>query len=287
MKRMPRRGFCNVDTSIRIAAALTENRLSSQSTTLEKSCLAIGIHKGGSTMLHDFLQIYLNNPGKTYHYSRLDIPSVLFHSLGLTDEEFDDVDLIPRFLTTNQSCCFFGWRNIPMSFLRYKSALSNFPSVVLIRDPRDCVVSAYYSFLKNHCLPRNHNSTAAKEIIEEREKSAGMSIDQWALKNVARFTNELSRIALFMHHNMRIYRYEDIWESKGEFLSSVIGNLGLPFSEPAFQNAFDRINIAPGTDRRGHVRQGKPGDHRAKLSPETIDQINLRYQSLLSFFGYH
>lgn len=270
-----------------ISNALGSPRITSAENILSNSCLAFGIHKGGSTMLHSFLRVYIEVAGKGHVCKRLDIPGLLFNELGFSDEMFDDLDVIPRFILTSSPQCFSGWRNIPISFLRYKPSLSCMNSVALIRDPRDCAVSAYYSFLKTHCLPSDKESPAGKLILEERLISQGMTIDEWVLQNIHRFTGELTRIAFYLNCNMRVYRYEDIWDHKHKFFRSVIQSLGLPHSDVAFENAFTRVNIKPGIDKRNHVRKGTPGDHREKLKPQTISEINEIIIDLLRFFNYY
>jgi hypothetical protein len=253
--------------------------------------LALGVHKGGSTMLHAFLDLYANILSKSKSEEKinnLQLPRLLFQKLGVTDDDFDQEKLIPEIIQFFEyPVCFSGWRQVPMSFLSHKYFLSQIPAVCLIRDPRDCAVSAYFSFLNTHRLPNDTKSKAAQQILDERKVSKNMTIDEWVLVNAERFFNECSRVALFLHPNLRLYRYEDIWYHKQEFLQSVINDLGFPFSETIFLRSFEKINIQPGSDTRGHVRKGTPGDHREKLKESTRRQLFDQYQSVLSFFDYH
>jgi len=254
--------------------------------------LALGVHKGGSTMLHNFIKAYSilwnNQNNADEKINNLNIPHFMFSRLGITDMDFDEEKIIPDImLSAEYRTCFSGWRQVPMSFLSHKHFLSQIPSVCLVRDPRDCAVSAYFSFLKTHRLPKDAESKAAKKILDERKSSLNMTIDDWVLDNTHRFSNEMSRVALFLHPNVRLYRYEDIWDHKEKFLQMVVNDLGFPFSKSVFQKAFDRINIKPGLDPRGHVRKGTPGDHREKLKESTRRDLFDQYQSVLSFFDYH
>ena len=71
----------------------------------------------------------------------------------------------------------------------------------------------------------------AQKILDERRLSQNMTIDDWILGKANRFFNELSRVALFLHPNLRLYRYEDIWIDKQNFLQMIVNDLGFPFSE--------------------------------------------------------
>lgn len=255
--------------------------------SLPMSCLALGVHKGGSTLLHNFLRIYIKTLELECRPKSINISTILFRDLGLTDQQFDYLSVIPRIIIDNHGRCYYGWRQIPLSFLRFKSKLSTLPAVALIRDPRDCAVSAYFSFLKTHKLPKDENSPAAQKILEERQSSANKDIDEWVLENISRFTGELSRIAAFMHPNLRLYKYEDIWCYKKTFFHEVIEHLALPYDEKAFIAAYKATDIQPGKDPSGHVRKGTPGDHREKLTNTTQINITKAHSDLLTLFGYY
>lgn len=253
---------------------------------LPASCLALGVHKGGSTMLHNFLRLYIRNLDSAWRPKSINISTILFRDLGLTDQQFDDLNVLPRIINENHGRCYYGWRQVPFSFLRWKAKLSNLPAVSLIRDPRDCAVSAYFSFLKTHKLPKDESSPAALKILEERKKSANKDIDEWVIQNISRFTGELARMAAFMHPRLRLFKYENIYGYKQAFFREVIDHLNLPHCEKAFVAAFEATDIQPGKDPSGHVRKGTPGDHREKLNEETQAYVNTKYQDILELFDY-
>ena len=129
--------------------------------------LAFGVHKGGSTMLHNFIKIYAELWNKQndadQKINNLNIPNLMFSKLGITDVDFDEKKIIPDIILSSEyQTCFSGWRQVPMSFLSHKYLLSQIPAVCLVRDPRDCAVSAYYSFLKTHRLPNDNCIQSSK-----------------------------------------------------------------------------------------------------------------------------
>ena len=250
------------------------------------SCIAFGVHKGGSTMLHSFLEVYFDCLGPDRAQASVSLPNLFLSKLGLTISSFDRIEAIPQFILKNPGCCYYGWRNIPASFFGFKARLSRIPAICLIRDPRDCAVSAYFSFLNTHVLPNDLNTQAARDLLLERQMGAGLSIDQWVLDNIARFMDELTRVTAFLHARMKVYRYEDVWASKKFYMSDMVHSLGLPYVQDAFEKAYARIDIVPGCDPRGHVRQGSPGDYLLKLNSSTIDTITAEYRDVLSLFDY-
>ena len=76
--------------------------------------LALGVHKGGSTMLHNFIQQYakLWNQQSSIcaKINVLDIPNLLFTELGIPASDFDEETIIPDIILSRgyQSCFLVG-----------------------------------------------------------------------------------------------------------------------------------------------------------------------------------
>lgn len=243
-------------------------------------CFAFGMHKGGSTMLADFLNIYTGMA----NMKSISISDLLFQK-GVGDDNYRNDYRIKDVL--DEKFLFYGFRYVPEFILANKAKFINSKSIILIRDPRDCVVSAYYSFLKSHVISSGDETDAAFVIRQEREKHAETSIDDYALSEMYRFVGELCGYAYFMHENALLFRYEDIIFDKRNFFMKVVGHLGLSFQEKAFETALGRVDIVPTQEQADkHIRSVKPGNHREKLSQEAIRELNRRYSEVLSLFGY-
>jgi hypothetical protein len=241
---------------------------------------AFGMHKGGSTMLSDFFQIYTG----LVKINSISISNLLFHH-GISDDDYRKNHLIGDVL--NEKFVFFGYRYVPDFMLANKAHYLNRRAVILVRDPRDCVVSAYYSFLKSHTISSNENSDAAKNIQMERDKFVDASIDEYALSETHRFVDELCGYAYFMHENAMICRYEDIIFDKRTFFTKALQHLNLPLVESALDTALSRVDVVPDKEQSDkHIRSVKPGNHREKLSKETIMSLNKKYSDILSLYGY-
>ena len=241
---------------------------------------AIGMHKGGSTMLQDFFQIY----SARSQIRSISISNALFKH-GISDDEYTvNNNLVPL---TLEKYLYFGFRYVPGFMLANKSRYLNYKGIALARDPRDCVVSAYFSFLKSHVVMSGAETSAAQQIEAERSRHAASSIDEYALSEIGRFTEELCGFAYFAHENVKIYRYEDIIFDKRPFFKEAIEFLGLEWNESSFEAALNRVDVLPDAERPdAHIRNVRPGNYKEKLQPETIARINARYRSVLDLFGY-
>ncbi len=241
---------------------------------------AFGMHKGGSTMLADFFNIY----AKLLNLSAISISDTLFYK-GIGDEAYRNDDRICDLL--DDKFVYYGFRYIPDFMLANKARYLNRKAIMLVRDPRDCVVSAYYSFLKSHRVVSESGTDAALSIQKERDEHAQSSIDDYALSETIRFVEEMCDYAYFMHENARLFRYEDIIFNKRTFFTEVINHLGLPLVESAFEQALKRVDVLPDKEQADkHIRSVKPGNHLEKLSKETVSELNRKFSDVLSLFGY-
>ena len=106
-----------------------------------------GIHKCGSSLLN---MIFVDICGI------LDIPSVAIPELafeqGIPTETYDNCLALNS--TIADGYCHRGYRHFPL-FLKENQLLAQRKKILLVRDPRDAIVSAYFSFAKSHILPES------------------------------------------------------------------------------------------------------------------------------------
>lgn len=239
-----------------------------------------GMHKGGSTMLHKFTNLYTKKAG----IKSISIGGELF-GIGVGDHAFTQNRGLSGLL--NEKFVFYGFRYVPAFMLLDKSRFLNSRAVLLIRDPRDCVVSAYYSFRKSHVVLSESDTDAAQQVLRERRIHQQTSIDDYARSEMHRFVEELTHYAYFAHENLKVFRYEEVVFAKEPFFKEVIAHLELPFDKDAFASALTEIDVIPTEERQNeHIRQVVPGDHRNKLKPATIETLNSRFEQVLKLYGY-
>lgn len=255
-------------------------KLSVENYKPEYPCFVFGMHKGGSTMLHDFFNIICNKA----KIRSVDAPGIAFVS-GVSDEDFNNnLELAELF---KDNAVYFGFRYIPFFLLQKKSHFLNHKSIILLRDPRDCVVSAYYSFLKTHPLSNDINSGMSKQIIKERIENENTNIDSYCKKEIHRFVQEIIEYVSFCNPNTKVYRYEDIIFKKREFFEDVLDHLGLDVSSDIFDFALSEVDVVPKKENNNsHIRSVKPGNHTQKLKKDTINEINAKHKIILNLMGY-
>lgn len=238
------------------------------------------LHKCGSTMLTNMIEAALKSAKEPY----LNMPETFFNASvpdGLWRRENALLQAIEPGVT------YTGFRYLP-GFIN-RPVLRQGKSVLLVRDPRDALVSAYFSFGANgsHRLPGNGTGAAAEALSKEQAKTADMSIDAWVMQRAPVVAKEFMRYAPHVGQpDFRLFRYEDVLFDKARLLADVFAHFGLPLPANAAAIA-ERHHVLPGKeDPSKHIRKATPGDHRDKLTPETIAELDRILAEPLRFYGY-
>jgi hypothetical protein len=182
---------------------------------------------------------------------------------------------------------FGGFRSFPPRMTMPKWASGNI--VLLVRDPRDMVVSLYFSEKYSHTPPGTELSPLQYEqFLEERAKSLSSELEQFCLGKAPLVSNQFNVI----HHKLdglkhQIYRYEDVIFEKRKWLDDMTDYLKLEVAEATIAAVAARHDIVPSAeDPFQHIRKVKPGDFREKLKPETISALSEAFAHILDRYGY-
>jgi len=160
---------------------------------------------------------------------------------------------------------------------------------VVVRDLRDTVVSAYFSFSISHGM-------VDRTGVDLRRLLSSLTPEQGLLYLIDRWLNEPARIQLsWLEAGHRLIRYEDLLENDVEILEHVLLDdceLGVPRAD------FRRIvgskrfaELASGRSRgtedlSAHLRKGVAGDWRNHFSDRVTEAFKARYGGVLVATGY-
>ena len=159
---------------------------------------------------------------------------------------------------------------------------------IVIRDLRDTLVSAYFSFKFSHPILTRDNQQV-REALAPLDPEAGM------IFLLDRFLTSCANIQLsWLESDELVLRYEDLLQSDVEILSSaLIDRCGLDVEPDQLRavivaNRFENIAGRPRgqEDRSAHERKGVAGDWRNHFTPRVTQAFKARFGGLLVATGY-
>ncbi|MEK6233849.1 MAG: sulfotransferase domain-containing protein [Planctomycetales bacterium] len=166
-----------------------------------------------------------------------------------------------------------------------------------LRDPRDILVSAYFSFGWMHVQPQGMSD---EEWTNYQDHIQNQTADEYALANQATLWDRIAPLLDVVDSlpNIHVVRYETMVLNYREWLGEFQEAFGLSQDElddyhQRHKAEFENIaELTPEKIQQGdckgpdfHKRKVYPGDYLDKLQPETIVALNKTFAPLARF-GY-
>jgi len=241
-----------------------------------KSVLALSMHKAGSSIADNIFTEVCAARGYDIDRIALQVPSQpmpepdFFHSY------------VPKM---REAGVYYGMARDPAS--HDLSILPKLKLIVQVRDPRDCIVSAYFSYRQSHEVP----SDPAKRAEHAARQAELQTVDitrfclDWPL--IYRDRMQIMADILTAHDDILLLHYEEMVRAPQVWLHRCLTFLDQPMT-PELESAlapYMDFDVAEENVRR-HKRQVTPGDHRRKLDGATIAQMSRVLDPVLTQFGY-
>lgn len=233
------------------------------------------LHKAGSAFASEVLRnIFIDNGWKSY-----DFATEAFDA-GLS--EYDAVKENLRHFKEHHA--FFG--PLRAESVSLVPTLPNLTPIIHIRDPRDCLVSYYYSICYSHVLPgpgpaRNH-------LLRMREHYKSVGVDEFCLEVMTNGDRSfrLLRAAAEANSDAIVSRYEHMVADLTNWLKDLVRRLPITVAHDRLVS-LEAENAAPATENvHSHKRQVKPGDFRRKLRLSSQEMLTEFFSDDLRYFGY-
>ena len=182
--------------------------------------------------------------------------------------------------------CYSGFRSLPPFLMGVIGGMKQ-RKILIVRDPRDMVVSLYYSMKYSHKLDEI-GTPSFKLTMRMRRSDTAQSIDDYCLFNSSIYNARLYDYFEVLHDpETRVLRYEDFIYDKMALVSSICDWFSIDLSLERKQAIAAHFDYVPAQELPlEHVRQVHPGDHGRKLQPQTIDALNAVFARFLATFGY-
>lgn len=242
----------------------------------QRSVAFVTMHKAGSTVADQILRLYAETIGLTpANFAEA------ARSFDVQEGEF----CIANAAKVSQPGYYFGpFRGI------YTGEMGGFGDnrlIVLIRDPRDCICSSYFSLGWSHRVPPQGSNQ--EEFLERREKIRRRSIDQYARGSMRGYLRRLNVIRRIVdaHDEVLLLKYETMVEHTGAWRAEIERFLGVTPDAGLEAALRERLDFSVDSeDPARHKRQVTPGDHQRKLEPATVALMNETLAPVLERFSY-
>lgn len=255
-----------------------------ETTSDQPSTYLVGIKKGGSTLLAKVMRDiapYADRPVFEY-------PAVAFLEGLPGTRTIDDIDGALR--KPGYIYGVFRWAPesdlFDLGSLQQEDGRRTAQFLLLFRDPRDVLVSLYYSDAKSHPIPKT--GLLRDQMLKKREELEAISLDEYVLIQAPAYLRHFYRtLQLETIPGVKVLRYEDIIYDKKQLVSTVADVMNAELEPSIVEEIAKRHDQIPSHEKEdSHVRQVHPGNFRKKLKPETIDELNKIFSVILGKLGY-
>jgi len=177
------------------------------------------------------------------------------------------------------------------SFHRGIRNLEDFKILLVLRDPRDVIVSSYFS-LYSHVFPLGEGAKKQKQRMERRKFLLNSDIDTYVIQKIKNRPNYMDRFddycsQLLGKPNVLFLKYEDMVFQFESWLDRLLDFFDLKISPHLRREVLQLADFSVDKENRySHKRQVFPGDYRRKLKKETIAFLNAQTEDILHKLDY-
>lgn len=238
----------------------------------------LGIRKSGSSIFNSICA----DLAKVNGYRYVDVAGKLF-AAGVIERIWGPDPEIETLLRPGN--LYGGFRSLPPA-LAASPVFKSARKAVLVRDPRDVLVSEYFSNAYSHTLPTE--GQGKDRFAMEREKARSAELNDYVrgrIKDIKRTSAPF--LALKDDANTAIFRYEDVIFHKDVLIRGVCRFFGWTASDELIRQILSWADVRPDVERPTEfIRRVTPGDYKEKLLPDVSAEISHELTDFMTAYGY-
>jgi len=244
----------------------------------EPPLFILSVRKSGSTMLNKACRQLAHHN----NWKFVDVPAAMFANNIPASDWIREPTLKDIVRPGN---VYGGFRNFPAGMAAAELFVSG-RKVLLVRDPRDALVSEYFSNAYSHSIPAE--GEARQDMLSRRAVALGSAIEDYVLRMAPALKRTLAEYTcLGRDDRLLTFRYEDVITRKDKLLTDICAFFGWTLSDQQLRQILGWADVIPTEERPTEfVRKVTPGDHIEKLSAETIDRLDRLLSEEMTYYGY-
>jgi hypothetical protein len=182
-----------------------------------------------------------------------------------------------------------GFREMPLVLLAEK-LFERAPKILMVRDPRDALVSEYFSNAYSHPIPNQTAESSDTKALMERQRQQALTNgpDKFVLDRALGMARTMMEFgAVVKSSTTLVVKYEDYIFNKRQLICSLAQHFSWKVDEDSIAEILGWADVRPQTENpHAFIRKVTPGDHREKLRPATIATLNGLLAPALKLFDY-
>ena len=208
-------------------------------------------------------------------YKHVNFDSYFYHLDKDTDIEYEKIFSKNTF---RESGFIYG----PMRHYQPIPEINKYKTLLILRDPRDVLVSHYYSAKYSH-------EVSTTKMLQKRRMTQGQDIDEFVLERLEEFAKiyEQYKLNILPLEGTIFVRYEDMISNPKDFIIKLYKilniNIDIEHIEEIVRN---RMAMPKREDKYSHRRSGKSGQYLEKLNSKTVKAINSRLANVIDAFDF-
>jgi hypothetical protein len=241
-------------------------------------CFVFGVRKSGSSIFNSIVQALAMRHGLPF----ADVGGELFKA-GITVARWQPDPALGQVLRPGN--VYGGFRNFPLGLTGHP-LYQRAAKALLVRDPRDALVSEFFSNAFSHSLPEA--GEARDKMLALRREAQAQSIEAFVLARAPQLARTLTEYLPYLNDpGWRLFHYEDVILDKRRWMMDLCAHFGWPFDAQHAEQVLGWADVRPADeDPTRFVRKVLPGDHRDKLSEATIAALNRSLAVPMRALGY-
>lgn len=163
--------------------------------------------------------------------------------------------------------------------------------LLVLRDPRDAVVSQYFSFLYSHGFPFLTNRKQIEAKMHKRKKRISEeTVDDYVIRLMN--SDYIKKYYTYCQEligkpNVLFLKYEDMVNDFDSWLKSILEFFRLNVNRGVVNDIIRNADFKVEKENiYSHKRQVIPGDYKRKLKRETIEELNKKWEEILKILDY-
>jgi len=245
-------------------------------------CFLLSVRKCGSSIVNNICGALAVSNGRCF----VDVGDTFFVN-NLVDLDWTGDPAVREIL--RPGVIYGGFRDAPLSLMDDPTFVAA-PKLIMIRDPRDALVSEYFSSAYSHPLPSitDEYNAMAELLLKQRALAQSDGIQRYVVRRSRWMVRTMEYYApILPMPNTVVVKYEDVILRKAVLIEHLARHFGMQATQQDVADILEWADVLPAAeDPSAFVRQVLPGDHAKKLDRATIVKLNEQLSEVMRLFGY-